>query len=61
MKVEKSKYQLIVRFPFEAIDNIEARLLSKKILEDLGIKESENCIIKLQKIEKEGAPKGIEF
>ncbi|MDD5649311.1 MAG: hypothetical protein PHF86_02670 [Candidatus Nanoarchaeia archaeon] len=49
-------YQLIIKVPFEARDDLEARLKERDMIKDLPY---ENAEIKLQEIFSDKAPRGI--
>ena len=51
------KYQLIIKIPFEAIDDIEARKEAMGMLCGMNISEEENA--KLQEIYDNKPPRGI--
>lgn len=50
-------YQLIIKVPFEALDDIEARETAKGILEDIVCKE--DAEIKLQAVFPNKPPMGV--
>ena len=54
--MEKKNFQLMIKIPLRAIDDVEARIQARKILEEMGAdKES----VKLQRICEGKAPVGI--
>jgi hypothetical protein len=53
--MEKKTYQLMIKIPFEAMDDIDARHLATTFLID------EKAEVKLQEVYKDRAPRGIYF
>ena len=54
--MEKAQYQLILKFPFEAIDDLEAREKAMDMLEDF---ELDKDVAKLQRVFKDKAPEKV--
>jgi len=62
--MEKEKYQLILRFNLECMDDIQARESAKKLIKALGIGPAILTavdVVKLQKVHKGKSPEGIQF
>ena len=55
-KVEKKDFQITIKIPIKANDDVDARIQARKILEEKGI-EKENA--KLQRVHERKAPEGI--
>jgi hypothetical protein len=55
----KGRYQLVVRYEFDAIDNVEARIESDKILSGEGYEHEGS--VKLQKVVDGQSPEGVIF
>jgi len=54
------EYQLIIKIPFNAIDDIEARQKAHKFQEDVySIEHSEDISVKLQETFQDKSPRGI--
>jgi hypothetical protein len=51
-------YQIIIKVPFEAIDDIEARTKAKDIIQD-PVRYLNKDNIKFQRVHKDKAPEGI--
>lgn len=59
-----NQYLLTIRVPFEAVDNLDARIKYRLIMGDINdIKDQcgENTEIKLQQVFKGEPPKGVEL
>jgi len=56
----KNKYLFTLRFPFEAFDNLDARLTVRLLVEKFGLTEGE-AEKKLQKVFKDKAPEKVEI
>jgi hypothetical protein len=59
--MENKKYLLTVRFPFEAMDAVEARMLAKQMMQDLQLSEEEMKEVKLQEIFDGKPPQGVQL
>jgi len=59
--MENKKYLLTVRFPFEAMDVLEARMVAKQMMQDLQLSDQEMKEVKLQEIFDGKAPQGIQI
>ena len=57
----KNKYLFTLRFPFEAIDNLDARLAVRVLLKKMGLEESGEEEKKLQRIFKDKAPEKVDL
>ena len=57
---KKDKYLFTLRFPFEAFDNLDARLTVRMLLEEIGLPENEGER-KLQKVFPNKAPEKIKL
>jgi hypothetical protein len=55
----KSKYLFTLRFPFEAFDNLDARLSVRMLLEKLGLEGDKEVEKKLQKVFRDKAPEKV--
>jgi hypothetical protein len=55
--VERYQYQLTIRIPIEAIDNIEARQIAKGYLDAAA--PPKDATVKLQRLEVNKAPTGV--
>jgi hypothetical protein len=53
------KYQIVIKIPFEAIDDLEARNKARKIVDNLHV--SDNVDVKFQKLLENQPPKGMPF
>lgn len=53
-----SKYQLIIRYPSEQLDDVSARQWAREKTRELGIK-AEEAVLKLQKLEENAEPVGV--
>lgn len=53
------KYQLTVRVPFEAIDNLAARQETLELLKTMNLPTQ--AVLKLQMLEANKPPVGVEF
>lgn len=53
--MDKKNYQLLIKIPFEAMDDLDARHLATMFLID------EKADVKLQEVYKDRAPRGIYF
>lgn len=51
-----NQYQLVIRIPIEALDDLEARMKEREIVKNLPYEEAE---IKLQEIFPDKIPRGI--
>lgn len=54
------EFQLIIRIPFECLDAIAARQKAKDLLKKIDIPENE-LIIKLQQLQENDEPKGVQL
>lgn len=54
--MEKKTYQLMIKIPFEALDDIDARHVATMFLIDEAAAD-----VKLQEVYKDKAPRGIFF
>lgn len=59
MTTGQEEYQLILRLSFKAMDDPAARQKAKQFLEDSGI--SEDVVMKLQKLQRNQPPVGLEL
>jgi hypothetical protein len=59
MATKQEEYQLVLRLPFKAMDDPAARQKAKQFLEDSGI--SEDMVVKLQKLQGNQPPVGLEL
>lgn len=59
MTAGQEEYQLILKLSFKAMDDPAARQKAKQFLEDSGI--SENVVVKLQKLQGNQPPVGLEL
>lgn len=57
----KNKYLFTLRFPFEAFDNLDARLAVRVLLKELGLGGDGEEEKKLQRIFKNKAPEKVEL
>lgn len=55
---KKDKYLFTLRFPFEAFDNLDARLTVRMLMERIGLPEDEGER-KLQKVFKDREPEKV--
>jgi hypothetical protein len=53
------KYQLVVKFPFETIDDIEARKRAERMLADIHRQYNDPIDSKLQEVYENKPPRGI--
>lgn|GEM_PF-4153816 len=53
------KYQLVIRIPYEAMDDIEAREKASKIMEMISV--SDEAVVKLQRLQERAEPIGVSF
>ena len=58
MPIEREPHQLVVRYNFKAVDQLEARDKAKAFINDHDL-DVPDCELKLQKIEKDKPPCGI--
>lgn len=54
--LDKKDFQILVKIPIKANDDVDARLQTRKILEEKGIQKEE---AKLQRVYKDRTPEGI--
>ncbi len=60
-KQEQQDYQLIVKFPIKAVDNVAARIIARDIMTACsGFKDVEQGS-KLQRVVKNAPPVGVDF
>lgn len=57
--MENNKYLLTIHFPFESLDDPEARKEALGIIADLGIREEEMENVKLQRLRKGSPPERV--
>lgn len=58
--MDKKTYQLFLKIPIEAVDDIEARSIADVLYKDMLI-DMEKCEIKLQEIFSDKAPRKVNF
>jgi len=51
------KYQILIRIPLEAVDDVAARQRHKKMIEEMNIPE--DAKIKLQRLYEDKEPEGL--
>ena len=55
--VERYQYQLVMRIPFDALDNVQARQIAKGYLDTAALPK--DAAVKLQRLEGNKPPTGI--
>ena len=58
MTIGKEPYQLVAKFPIEAIDSVQAKDKARKLIGEHTL-SGDDCELKLQKIRKDKPPEGI--
>lgn len=56
-----SEYLLTLKIRFEAMDDVDARIMARKFLEESGLSENEKLEKKLQRIKKDSPPEGLQM
>ena len=55
--LERYKYQLVIKVPYEAIDNLQARQIAKEYLNTTPLPNE--AVVKLQRIQEHKEPMGV--
>ena len=59
--MSKNKYMFTLRFPFAAIDDLDARLSARLLLKNMGLKEDGEEDKKLQRVFPDKSPEKVEL
>jgi hypothetical protein len=57
--LEKSKYQLVIKVPFDALDNLQARQIAKGYLDTVSLPQVAS--VRLQRVHDRKPPEGVEL
>jgi hypothetical protein len=56
--MQDKKYQIIIRMPIKAVDDIDARIKAQDIIRDVDLGGAE---FKLQEVIENGPPRGVQI